>query len=38
MSPGRLPYQELGGRPLVPMLVRFDTGDFADWHRPDCTV
>lgn len=35
---GALPYQELGGRPLVPMLVRFDTDDFGDWRGPDCTV
>ena len=35
---GALPYQQLGGRPLVPMLVRFDTSAFAEWHGPDCEV
>lgn len=29
-------YQDQGGRPLVPMLVRFDTRRFAAWQRPDC--
>jgi hypothetical protein len=31
-------YQDLGGRPVVPMLVRLDLSDFASWRRPDCEV
>lgn len=31
-------YQGLGGRPVVPMLVRLDLSDFASWRRPDCSV
>ena len=31
-------YQELGGRPVVPMLMRLDVSDLASWRRPDCTV
>jgi hypothetical protein len=31
-------YQELGGRPVVPMLVRLDLADFTSWRRPDCSV
>jgi len=35
---GTRPYQELGGRPVVPMLVRLDLSDFSSWRRPDCGV
>ncbi|ABL80195.1 MULTISPECIES: hypothetical protein [unclassified Nocardioides] len=31
-------YQRLGGRPVVPMLVRLDLTDFASWTRPGCRV
>ena len=32
------PYQLEGGRPVVPMLARFDLGrGIGDWVRPDCT-
>jgi hypothetical protein len=31
-------YQDLGGRPVVPMLVRLDLSDFSSWRRPDCAV
>lgn len=31
-------YQDLGGRPVVPMLVRLDLSDFASWRRPSCDV
>ena len=31
-------YQDQGGRPVVPMLVRLDLSDFASWRRPDCSV
>lgn len=31
-------YQDQGGRPVVPMLVRLDLSDFASWRRPDCQV
>jgi hypothetical protein len=31
-------YQRLGGRPVVPMLLRLDLSDFATWRRPDCSV
>jgi hypothetical protein len=31
-------YQQLGGRPVVPMLVRLDLSDFASWRRPQCEV
>jgi hypothetical protein len=31
------PYQDKGGRPVVPMLARFDMSGFARWARPDCT-
>ena len=31
-------YQDLGGRPVVPMLVRLDLADFSSWRRPDCSV
>lgn len=31
-------YQELGGRPVVPQLLRLDVSDFASWRRPQCTV
>lgn len=31
-------YQDQGGRPVVPMLVRLDLSDFASWQRPDCEV
>ncbi|MFC6288581.1 hypothetical protein ACFP3Q_04705 [Nocardioides sp. GCM10027113] len=29
-------YQRLGGRPLVPTLVRLDLDDLDDWRRPGC--
>lgn len=29
-------YQRLGGRPLVPTLVRLDLEDLDDWRRPGC--
>jgi hypothetical protein len=31
-------YQDLGGRPVVPMLLRLDVSDFARWQRPHCSV
>jgi len=31
-------YQRLGGRPVVPQLMRLDVSDFASWRRPDCGV
>ena len=31
-------YQRLGGRPVVPQLVRLDVSDFASWRRPQCRV
>jgi hypothetical protein len=31
-------YQEAGGRPVVPTLVRLDVADVRSWERPDCTV
>ena len=31
------PYQEKGGRPVVPMLARFDIGQVDDWERAGCT-
>lgn len=31
-------YQALGGRPVVPMLVRLDTRDLGRWSRPHCSV
>jgi hypothetical protein len=31
-------YQDLGGRPVVPMLLRLDVSDFARWQRPGCSV
>ena len=31
-------YQGLGGRPVVPTLVRLDLSDFAAWRRPGCSV
>ena len=32
------PYQQQGGRPVVPMLARFDVrGGIGDWARPTCT-
>ncbi len=32
------PYQQQGGRPVVPMLARFDVGGgLGDWARPTCT-
>ncbi len=31
-------YQALGGRPVVPMLVRLDLSDFSSWRRPGCEV
>lgn len=31
-------YQELGGRPVVPQLLRLDVSDLASWRRPDCTI
>ena len=30
-------YYEKGGRPVVPMVARFDVSGFADWARPECT-
>jgi hypothetical protein len=30
------PYQRAGGRPVVPMLARFDISDLGAWERPDC--
>lgn len=35
---GTRPYQELGGRPLIPMLLRFETNGFDSWQRPDCQI
>lgn len=34
---GSRPYQALGGRPVVPMLARFDLDGVAGWDRADCT-
>jgi len=31
-------YQAMGGRPVVPMLVRLELRDFDRWRRPDCSV
>lgn len=31
-------YQDQGGRPVVPQLLRLDLSDFAAWNRPHCTV
>ncbi|HEY0951835.1 hypothetical protein [Nocardioides sp.] len=31
-------YQAMGGRPVVPMLVRLELRDFDSWRRPDCSV
>lgn len=31
-------YQDLGGRPVVPQLVRLDVSDIASWRRPQCAV
>jgi len=31
-------YQGLGGRPVVPQLVRLDVSDFATWRRPSCRL
>lgn len=31
-------YQEEGGRPLVPQLLRIDVGGVRDWAEPSCTV
>lgn len=31
-------YQDAGGRPVVPMLLRLDVSDFARWQRPGCSV
>ena len=31
-------YQDQGGRPVVPQLLRLDVSDFAAWSRPHCTV
>lgn len=31
-------YQDQGGRPVVPQLLRLDVSDFAGWKRPHCTV
>lgn len=28
------PYHAKGGRPVVPMVARFDVSGFADWARP----
>ncbi len=33
---GSRPYQEKGGRPVVPMLARFDIGKVGDWARANC--
>lgn len=31
-------YQDLGGRPVVPQLVRMDVSRVRSWSRPDCDV
>jgi hypothetical protein len=31
-------YQEAGGRPVIPMLVRLDASDARSWTRPDCEI
>jgi hypothetical protein len=31
-------YQHLGGRPVVPQLVRLDVSDLASWRRPQCEL
>ena len=31
-------YQDQGGRPVVPQLLRLDLSDFASWRGPDCRV
>jgi len=32
------PYYEKGGRPVVPMVARFDVSGFNKWVRPQCTA
>jgi hypothetical protein len=31
-------YQKLGGRPVLPQLLRLDVSDFGSWRRPQCSV
>lgn len=31
-------YQDLGGRPVVPQLLRLDLSDLRSWSRPSCEV
>lgn len=31
-------YQDLGGRPVVPQLLRLDVSDLRSWSRPSCGV
>ncbi|GAA1797070.1 hypothetical protein GCM10009795_048150 [Nocardioides hankookensis] len=31
-------YQEAGGRPVVPTLVRLDVADVRSWQRPECSI
>ncbi|MGY2700508.1 hypothetical protein [Nocardioides sp. HB32] len=31
-------YQDLGGRPVVPQLLRLDVSDLRAWRRPQCRV
>lgn len=34
---GARPYQERGGRPVVPQLARFELDGVSGWHRATCT-